>query len=266
MKCVTLNIQIYLRGDFMNKIKKTTLLLAALAVMVSAPVGSMITSNAATPAETQTNVSTMAAATTPGRPTVDYVRYNTMVTYNWNAGANADRLAMGRVDFTLIQTSNYFDVTPAQNTYGTKVCDPFEHRAKSYSTSSGLYSDETTLEHIVGMGDYSVVRYGYDCKYAPTGEFPTSWALGTTIPTSYDQDLFIAAHYGNVGNVISGTICYQGKYIADIEVKIPLLGYKSSSVTLNGVTFYLRTGPYKVSIKASQSGISAGDVKFMYAV
>lgn len=265
MKCVTLNIQIYLRGDFMNKIKKTTLLLATLAVMVSAPVGSMITSNAATPAEEHTNISTM-DSTTPGRPTVDYVQYNTMVTYNWNAGVNADRLAIGRVYFDLLETSNYFDVTPAQNIYGTKVCDPSDHRAMSYSTPLDLYSEETTLEHIVGMGDYSVVRYGYDCKYAPTGEFPTSWAVGTTIPTSYDQNLFIASHNGNVGNVIRATICYQKTYIADIEVKIPLLGYKTSSVTLNGVKFDLRTGPFKVSIRASQSGISVADVKFMYAV
>lgn len=266
MNYATINIQIHLRGDFMKKLKRTTMLLAALSFAVSMPLGASVAASAATSDNSSPNVKAV-SATAPERPDVTMTYYNTMVAYKWDAGYNGDQLAMYRYQYNLIGSDSYFEYAVAKDTYGSTECDPRYYAAKSYNNSTGLYSSETSLEHGVDMGDYTQVRYGYDCKIAATGEFPTAhYPTGTTVPTEYDKSYFIASHNADWRDYIKGTICYQGIYLSDIQVRVPLLGYETASVTLNGVTFTLRTGPNKVSIKASHNGINMGDFTFMYGI
>ena len=116
------------------------------------------------------------------------------------------------------------------------------------------------------MGDYILVRYGYESRYSAGGVF-AYWVFSSesTVPTSYDKDYYIWKHNSSNGHTIKGTIQYKGQ-LADIEVKIPWIGYKTSSVEINGETFYLRTGPNKCSIKAASSNVHTHDLRFAFGV
>ena len=77
-----------------------------------------------------------------------------------------------------------------------------------------------------------------------------------------DQSGNMWNHGGTSSKKIRGTIVYDG-IAENIDVDIPWLGYKTSeSVTIKGVTFTLRCGPNKVSIKASSSVLCNGNTTF----
>ena len=94
--------------------------------------------------------------------------------------------------------------------------------------------------------------------YDVTGAFakPVTRANAGYIPTEFDQTAPIYnnvwEHNGSRGNIIIGTIVYQGN-CWDFNLTIPLLGTKSTAAVLDGVTFTVRTGPNKVSVKASET-------------
>lgn len=71
------------------------------------------------------------------------------------------------------------------------------------------------------------------------------------IPTIFDEEGTIWEHGGNTSFLIKFTIAYHGIIVADQTIGIPFFGTKSTSVEIDGVTFSIRTGPKKVSIKAS---------------
>ncbi len=75
-----------------------------------------------------------------------------------------------------------------------------------------------------------------------------------TITTSYDKDGSIWEHRGSTGDRIYFSVAYNGVAAGDgvsASVKVPWIGTNETSITVNGVTFSVRTGPNKVSVKAS---------------
>lgn len=108
--------------------------------------------------------------------------------------------------------------------------------------------------------------YGYNCNVVPTFILPTATFSSTlNFPTDYNQDSFYWEHNGKTGHYIKATIIYNNSP-RDIEVKIPLLGYSSTYVLINGIRFYLRTGPKKCSIKSDTSNIPAYSVQFAFGL
>ncbi len=200
-------------------------------------------------------------------PHVMVETYNVAVQYNWQVGMGGDEIALspnGR-DFSLMGDRVYRSNDFADGV-GEKNCEPNLYAGKSYDSYSNTYSGITTLEHEVYMGDHYVVRYGYDANYNAVGIFPY-WIFGpsATIPTSYDQEHYVWYHNSSNGHTIKGTIEYKGE-LQNIEVYIPWIGYKTSSVNVNGETFYLRTGPNRCSIIAKSSNLHAYDLKFAFGV
>lgn len=197
-------------------------------------------------------------------PTVSYDNqtYNTVVVYNWTAGAGADQVAVTNDARYIYPMGSY---TYSERTFiyevGSKKCDAYNYLGRSYYSLTDTYSAGTTsLERLDG----SVVRYGYDAKYTALGRF-AYWLFSsdTSVPTSYDQEYFVWAHNSGFSRTIKGTIEYNGQ-IANIEVDIPMIGYKTSSVTVGGVTFSLRTGPNRCSIKADRGNVAAGSLRFVF--
>ncbi len=191
--------------------------------------------------------------------------YNTAVVYEWNTNSNGTELALSstNVAYTLMGTTTYKDIAfPTLS--GEKNCEPQFKYAKNYNKATNSYSTYTTIAWEQDKGDYIQTNYSYDCKYIVDGHFSIAHATSAEVPTEYDKGGFTWNHGGNVGTTIYGTVSYDGD-VSDIEVKIPLLGYKTSSVVVGGVKFSLRTGPKKVSIKAN-SYASIVTFNFAFAV
>ncbi len=72
-------------------------------------------------------------------------------------------------------------------------------------------------------------------------------------------------HNAQAGDWVMGTIEYKGE-LKDVEVQIPASGTQESSVVVNGETFYLRTGPYRCSIRAVSSGLYVSNLRFAFGV
>lgn len=72
------------------------------------------------------------------------------------------------------------------------------------------------------------------------------------IPTSYDQAGSIWDHGGSAWSTLCFSIAYNGM-VGEGVVQIPFLGTKTSTVTVNGVEFSVRTGPNRLSVKASST-------------
>lgn len=85
------------------------------------------------------------------------------------------------------------------------------------------------------------------------------------MPTSYDETGFIWYHEGASKQIIVATIVYKN-ICYNIQVTIPGIGYKKTSVTIYNVTFYLRTGPSRCSIKVSKGDVLRSDVNFAFGV
>ena len=204
-------------------------------------------------------------------PSVDHndTQYNMVVYYDWAVGTGGDKVALGYnwQYYTNMNAPTYREYA-FTDYVGTDHCDPDYFLGKSYYSLTDTYSAAyTSLERDVPQSNgVTNVRYGYDAKYTCVGRFNyLSVNVGSTIPTSYDQTHYIWDHNAGNGDVIKATIEYNGSY-ADIEVKIPLLGYKTSSVTVGGQTFYLRTGPNRCSIKAANSGLNPAYLNFAFGI
>jgi len=122
--------------------------------------------------------------------------------------------------------------------YGSTTCHPFYYNVSAYCEECKTRS----LSNGVMIGDYS---NGYD-GYALKG--CTNYKIDGTIPTDLDEDGSIWAHGG--GDIIYFSIAYKGQ-AKDGQVTIPWLGTRSVDIPIGGVTFTVRTGPNKVSVKAS---------------
>lgn len=106
----------------------------------------------------------------PSAPTViwDNTQYNMVVRYDWRVGKGGDDLAMSKnwQNYYRIGDVFYRTYEFPENT-GTDHCDPEYFLAKSYDSPSKTYSlSYASLEHDVDMGDYTLVRYGYESKYS----------------------------------------------------------------------------------------------------
>lgn len=126
---------------------------------------------------------------------------------------------------------------------------------KNYKIDSGTYSS------IYNFNDYFTTQ-------AKTAQYKIVDRTYTNdvIPTTFDQTDNIWYHNGSSGKIIKGTIAYNG-YARNIEVTIPSSGTNlSTMVTINGTSFQLRTGPYRVSIIASQRLVCNDNIIFAFGV
>lgn len=112
--------------------------------------------------------------------------------------------------------------------------------------------------------NYNLVCRNYETNNDVSATYATKAKsdINSNIYTTYDQSGNMWNHGGTSSKKIRGTIVYDG-IAENIDVDIPWLGYKTSeSVTIKGVTFTLRCGPNKVSIKASSSVLCNGNTTF----
>lgn len=188
--------------------------------------------------------------------------YNTAVWYQWTPGTGGDQVAMtGNGLYYDVMGNTYEDISVVYE-IGSMQCDPDNYAGKTYNSATDWYSSSTnTLEHVVN----GVTRYGYDAMYPAVVVIPY-WLYGveTKVPQKYDQSNYVWTHGLGTGDKIKASIEYNGE-VADLEVTIPWVGYATDSVTVGGVTFYLRTGPNKCSIKAG-SDVSVVNIRFAYGV
>ena len=203
-------------------------------------------------------------------PSVSYndTQYNMVVFYDWAVGTGGDKVALGYnwQYYTNMGTPTYREYA-FTDYVGTNHCDPDYFLGKSYYSLTNTYSfDTASLEHTEYVNGVPNARYGRNAKYPCVGRFNfLSVNVGSTVPTSYDQTHYIWDHNSNNDYKIKATIAYNGEY-ADIEVDIPWIGYKTSSVTVGGQTFYLRTGPNRCSIKAANSGLNPAYLEFAFGL
>ncbi len=203
--------------------------------------------------------------------------YNTAVVYKWSTNGYGTELALSPTNasgtYHLMGSTTYNDIAFPQFT-NSQECEPTFKYGKNYNSSTGSYSDYTTIawEHEVweinDAGEeelqYVQVKYAHECNRIVAGKFEPVHYVGTAVPTDYDQNAFVWTHGLKTGKTIYGTVSYNGE-INDIEVTVPWIGYKTTEVKLGGVTFSLRSGPSKVSIKAS-SAVSIDMFNFAYAI
>ena len=243
-------------------------LISVFSILISTVAFNSANVNAETEAESEESKIVLYSSSVPNSPLLAYTPMNTAVKYEWYVGVGGDKLALSH-DFEryeIFDTTLYTEYALAKDYFNTNYCDPYYYACKSYDSNWNRYSKEVTLEHVVYIEDkVGIVRYGFESKYSATACLPYQTPnSGSNVPTSYDKGYFIANHNSKKGHRIVGTVWYDG-ICGDLEVSIPAIGYKSSSVTINGVKFSLRTGPNRCSIKASQS-LPGGSVLYYYTV
>lgn len=221
-------------------------------------------------AENAAAIAKVAESTSIAAPSlvVDSSTYNMVVRYVWSVGSGGDDIGISNdwSYYELVGDTTY-TVYEFPDDIGTKYCTPDYFLAKSYNSTTKKYSASTTsLEHTIHEGPHDAIKYGYEAKYSMVGRL-NYWMFSETanVPTSYDQTKFVWSHGASNGSTIKATIGYNNQ-LANIEVKVPWIGTKSSSVTVGGEKFYLRTGPNKCSIKANSSNVKAENVRFAFGV
>lgn len=200
-------------------------------------------------------------------PSLSWTQFNTAVQFVWGAGSGGNALQFSRngIDWSTVNSDTYILNEFSNILNHNNRCEPFEHMFRTYNTSTGEYSGSDTLQQLRYSEDgYFYYFYGEFCKYEVVNGI-TRVVATSYVPTSFDQSGYVWEHNSGYNHWIRGTIAY-GDAIADIEVRIPFMFTYSSSVTLSGVTFTLRTGPNKCSIKAGSSNVLAGEVKFSFGV
>ena len=203
----------------------------------------------------------------PEAPSLNTVKYNTAVAFTFIVGTGGDSLQFSRNNMnwstinsaihTIYQFPNIWD--------HDNRCELDDHLYRSYNSHSGLYSNTKTVET---AGNNSSRLYGEYCKLNVINGIDMSkipYDESRIFPTEFDQTYYVWTHNSWWPKKIKGTIEYNNQ-ISDIEVDIPILGTLSSSVTLDGVTFSLRAGPYRCSVKVDTPNISATDTQFMFGV
>ena len=150
-------------------------------------------------------------------------------------------------DKTISSLTVEYYATPSDS---SKIILPYSYY-RLYNKKEGTYTSYKYL-----MSRYS--DYDVSATYATKAKSD----INSNIYTTYDQSGNMWNHGGTSSKKIRGTIVYDG-IAENIDVDIPWLGYKTSeSVTIKGVTFTLRCGPNKVSIKASSSVLCNGNTTF----
>lgn len=86
----------------------------------------------------------------------------------------------------------------------------------------------------------------------------------TYIPTSYDKASFVWKHNLKTDDYIHFSFVYKGN-VWDGAIQVPWIGYKTTEYTLDGVKFYVRTGPNKFSIKTDAEGLGFNSYDTMFA-
>lgn len=195
-------------------------------------------------------------ADTVSMPKYEYVKYNVAVQYKWNAGFNGDTLYMGSYAYMRDVHSTTYSEIKWPRAVGYRNCDALAYIAKSYNYSTETFSDTYNLEHTVN----GTVRYGEDCNCSPIAFYDSTFLSGS-IPTSFDEDNFIWKHNHSNKDNIEATIQYNN-IITNMKVEIPFWGTNKTVATLDGVTFELRTGPNKCSIRTTSKNISVKDISF----
>lgn len=265
----------------MKKIYKCLIVLVLLSLTLAIPLSSTVTAFANEHssddvyldfANEYSNIITYSDKTDPDiqPPNLNHTSYNTMVTYRWTVGYGADKVDLSRnlSYWTAEYDMEYFDLeSPGVYGTGEKYLQANFYYAKSYNSVTNLYSEKlTSVEHTVIIDGVNHVRYGYDSLYAAVAGLPkASLSTAITVPTSFNQDNFVWYHNAKTAKTIKATIAYNN-VVRNTEVTIPLLGYNSTYVIVNGVKFTLRTGPKKCSLIADQSGIPAYQIRFAFGI
>ncbi len=125
-------------------------------------------------------------------------------------------------------------------------CKPSLYLVSAYCKACKTLSNvNATIVNDVNNAYNATARHGC-IDYQTSGQ----------IQTSFDQEGSIWEHHGSTGKRIYFSICYNGVAAGDgdtASVEIPWIGYRSTELKVNGVTFTVRTGPKKVSVKASET-------------
>lgn len=180
--------------------------------------------------------------------TVYYQSYNCFAAYGIkNVDQHATQIFMGRnngsaneyviSDVGYNEVHKYIALPSNQNR-----CNPEHYLVRSHCTSCGATSNVNPLM----INEYDKA-YSAVCRYPVTEKKITG-----TIPTKIDQDGSIWEHNCPGGKTIHFSIAYNGAAV-DGELTVPgWFQTRTFTTTLKGVTFTVRTGPYKISIMASQ--------------
>ncbi len=183
---------------------------------------------------------------------IDDVQYNCLVKVIINPAENARIEVSSDGNNYNTSYSKLTELFYASSTNSTKGNIPYDY----YRT---YYNDTKT---------YSTVRRITTTH--STDEISTKYTIvnrtasGNVIATNFDKSSNVWKHNGKNGKMIKGTIAHNGE-AKNIEVKIPFIGYNiSAEVEVGGVTFQLRTGPNKVSIKANKE-IKCDDTQIVFA-
>lgn len=209
--------------------------------------------------KTQNTVSALSSEV--GMPTLNPIIFNTAVLYKWYAGENADQLSFGMPGYSHYFVNNtYFEELTFANEVDN-ICEPFNYIARSYNSETKQFSETYTISNDIG----NRIIHGYPSNFIIKGKYNYAMAAQGNLPTSFDQTNYIWEHGAKNYRYVKATISYHG-YVADIQVQVPPLGYKTESVILDGVTFSLRSGPWKCSIKVSQANQSNSTLRFAFGI
>lgn len=207
------------------------------------------------------------ASSAIGVPTPVIETYNTAVVIAWAVGQGGTEVAVSTRDIyynhTGLRTYREYVFTEVHGA-DCLDCSPQYWYGKSYNSATDTYSDATTILRYVQNEDESMsYTASRQCLY-PVVNGTKSVSSGT-VPTSYDQTDYIWNHGGGSRNFIKGTLLFDD-YICNMELDIPWIGYRTTEVTVNGVTISLRTGPNRCSIKVNQSDISWNRLTFTFGI
>lgn len=237
---------------------------AASAEEISVAQEEVMIENAITP---RASISTSYSINAPSF-IIDDTSYIFAVKYDWHAGSGGDRVAG-----SLYSSSNYSIRNDSSHlteisfpdqgaTTSATLCETWRTYYRTYNTSTDQYSSDYVS---VEMDDGDAYVYGRHCQKAPKAMF-TNKASATYYCDDYDVTNYnVWSHGGGTNYIIIATVRYQD-VCYNIKVKIPFLGYNTTSVTINNVKFSLRTGPNKCSLKCNSSTVYSSDVDFAFAV
>lgn len=216
--------------------------------------------------ENESLLSTKSLSNEIQAPTFNHYVYNVAVLYEWNVGTGGNDLeyCYNYVDYISVNSPSFKNFRFATD-YNSKNCDDLRYyQFRSVNTLTGDYSESITLES--NSYEPGTVRYGLNCKYNLIGRFlEYKFQSDADLPTNFDQENCIWDHNSGFNHTIKATIAYQGYYV-DFDLWIPLFGYKTTTVTLGTTEFELRTGPWKCSLRAKNSGVKAINVQFGFGV
>lgn len=213
------------------------------------------------PSKHNSNNIALQTSDTVSMPKYEYIKYNVAVQYEWKVGDGGDTLYVGNYAYMRDVHSTTYSEIKWSRAVGYRNCDALAYMAKSYNYSTETFSDTYNLEKNIN----GTIRYGEDCRCRPLFLFDSAHIYTDSIPTSFDKDNFVWKHNRSSGDYIEATLQYgigDNAVITDLEVKIPALGTRKTSVMLNGVTFELRTGPNKCSLRTTSNNISPRDIYF----